>query len=364
MATAEVPGGGGARRGSGHQLLFSLKHRVQTRVRLARMRPRRSRALAALVALVGAHPEVRVTVDPDAPGSADPAARGTEGSMGGSPSSGPGARVLVILHVFYVDLWPELRQAVRFIPEPVDVVVTLVRGVSDDAAAGIVADVPEAVVRVVENRGRDIWPMLQVLDLLPGHDVVLKLHTKKSPHMRGGDRWRQDLIAGLCGSAEQIARITRLLRTQPRVGMVAPGGNVFGREFLGGNSARMSELAARADVRIDADRVWFPAGSMFWARADVLADLVRLGLTADDFEPEVGTIDGTTAHALERYLGVVLAARDLAVVEAPLVDRLLAAGATEAAEEVAGRAAQGAGPVIGRGDHGARHGAGHGDGEP
>jgi lipopolysaccharide biosynthesis protein len=306
MAGAAAVSGGGARRGGGRQLLFSLKHRVQTRVRLARMRPRRSRALAALVGQVEAHPSRRGADEP--------------------PSTGRHARVLVILHVFYADLWPELRVAVGRIPEPVDVVVTLVRGVSDDVAARIGADLPGAVVRVVENRGRDIWPMLQVLDLLPGHDIVLKLHTKRSPHMRSGDQWRRDLIAGLCGSSEQISGISRLLRTQPLVGMVAPGGNVFGREFLGANTRRVSALAARADVPFDADRLWFPAGSMFWARAEVLAEAARLGLTAEDFEPEAGTIDGTTAHAVERYLGVVLAARDLAIVESPLVERLLEVG--------------------------------------
>ena len=86
--------------------------------------------------------------------------------------------------MYYPELWEEIADRVERIPEDADLVVTLVEGRADQLAESITARFPGSVVRIVENRGRDLWPLLQVLDLVPGHDAVLKLHTKRSPHMR------------------------------------------------------------------------------------------------------------------------------------------------------------------------------------
>ena len=53
----------------------------------------------------------------------------------------------------------------------------------------------------------------------------------------------------------------------------------------------------------------FPAGSMFWGRAAAFTPLLDVEESLLDFEPELGRIDGTTAHALERLMGAVAEAR-------------------------------------------------------
>ena len=143
-------------------------------------------------------------------------------------------------------------------------------------------------------------------------------------------QWRRELLDGVCGSVDQVGRILALLRADQRIGMVVPPGNVLGREFLGANGPALDSLVRRGGLAYEPSRLWFPAGSMFWARADALAPLAALGLGAEDFGDETGAIDGTLPHAIERYLGVVVASQGRAVVEATEVAQLL----TEAAVEV------------------------------
>lgn len=281
-------------------LASSARHRVVTRVQLLRMAPRRARARRAL----------RLASRPDT----------------GDPGLGVG-RALVVAHVYYPELWAELVDRIRHVPGDVDLVVTLVRGRAEHLAGPIRAQFPDAHVRVVANRGRDAWPLLQVLDLVPGHDAVLKLHTKRSPHMRSGDAWRRDLLDGLCASTEQAGSILALLRSDRRIGVVAAPRNVLGREFMGTNAERVAWLVARSGRAHDPGRLWFPAGSMFWARAEVLLPLADLGLRAEDFDEETGATDGTLPHALERFLGVVAETEGLAVIESSEVAGLLARAA-------------------------------------
>jgi lipopolysaccharide biosynthesis protein len=65
-------------------------------------------------------------------------------------------------------------------------------------------------------------------------------------------------------------------------------------------------LAARMDLRAPLPpTIDFPVGTMFWARPEALAPLLRLGLNLDDYPDEPLAEDGTILHALERLLPLV-----------------------------------------------------------
>ncbi|MDH3959561.1 MAG: rhamnan synthesis F family protein, partial [Actinomycetota bacterium] len=120
-------------------------------------------------------------------------------------------------------------------------------------------------------------------------------------------------------------RILGQLGSDPRIGIVAPARSVLGSEFLGPNRGAVEVLSRTGGRPFDPDALWFPSGSMFWSRTEVLTPLADLRLAAADFGVETGAVDGTLAHAVERYLGVLAATQDLAVIEVPDMDRLLAA---------------------------------------
>lgn len=245
-----------------------------------------------------------------------------------------GRRVLVIAHVFYPDLWDELADRIEMIEEPFDLAVSLVAERSDGLLDTIHARFPQAIIETFGNRGRDMLPLLQMLDLgiVGDYDAVLKVHTKKSAHRRDGRRWRAQLLDALCPSPAGIELMIELLRTDPTVGMIAPTGHVLGLEFWGTNGKLIDAIASRVPLGYDPDRVWFAAGSMFWIRPELLRSLMLPNLTEDDFEYEVAALDGTTAHALERYIGVIVSAAHQQVVTTDEVAGRLA-GALAAAHE-------------------------------
>jgi lipopolysaccharide biosynthesis protein len=107
--------------------------------------------------------------------------------------------------------------------------------------------------------------------------------------------------------------------------MIAPQGAVLGREFWGSNGPMVDALAARTGIAVSPERGWFPGGSMFWSRPAPLNMLRRTQLTIEDFEHEAVSIDGTTAHAMERFLGMLIAESGLVVVGADEVAGRLAA---------------------------------------
>ena len=62
---------------------------------------------------------------------------------------------------------------------------------------------------------------------------------------------------------------------------------------------------------------------MFIARTDALQPLVSLGLSLEDFEFELGQVDGTLPHALERWVGVAVQSQGYKQAQASGDERLV-----------------------------------------
>ncbi|MBU6147809.1 MAG: hypothetical protein KGP10_06520 [Actinomycetales bacterium] len=231
------------------------------------------------------------------------------------------AAVLVIAHVHYPALWADLAERIGRLPMPYDLIVSVTRGHGEHALPAIRASHPDAQVDVVPNQGRDWAPLVSAASrgLLTGYAAVAKVHTKRSEHRLRGHTWRLDLLDGVFPSPPATQRMVDLLIEDAQVGMIVPGGHVSGPGHWGSNQGCVEALACRLPLPFRPDRLAFPAGSMFWCRPSVLARLADLHLTTHHFELEVGQFDGTTAHALERLVGVMCTADGLDVIEHPQV---------------------------------------------
>jgi lipopolysaccharide biosynthesis protein len=219
----------------------------------------------------------------------------------------------VVVHVFYVDLLPEILDSLKTIPVPFDLLLT-------NASGGLVEpDVSELPlarsVRVfdVDNHGRDILPLVLLVNagLLDGYEIVCKVHTKKSPWREehdvlggSGEAWRSGFLEGLFGSRTNVERILSTFATDRTVGSITTPGNIVGPEHWGGDRHIVESLLRRLELR-SSDELRFNAGSIYWISGFLVRGLRSLDLSEQDFEPEEGQIDGTTAHAVERIIGIL-----------------------------------------------------------
>jgi lipopolysaccharide biosynthesis protein len=220
-------------------------------------------------------------------------------------------RVALHGHFYYMDHLGDFMRALTANAQPYRLILTTD---STEKAAEITARLGasglEADIRVVPNRGRDIAPFLTILrEAIGSYDLLGHVHGKRSFHVdpEFGDRWRTFLWQHLIGDKMPMVDIIRqAFAEDPTLGLVFPED-----PFLIGweeNLEIAQELAARIGLGLPLSAgIDFPVGTMFWARPEALAPLLRLGLTSDDYPPEPLPIDGTILHALERLLPNVAA---------------------------------------------------------
>jgi len=243
--------------------------------------------------------------------------RGLPNRVTGSDPDADTPRILVLAHVHYPELWGDIDERLGRIHEPFDLLVTVTEGVAESIIPTIARRHRTASIEIVPNRGRDWGPAVFVAGkgLLSGYDAVAKVHTKKSEHRIDGDAWRLELLDGVFESPDAIRRIVDLLSLNRSIGVVIPTGHLVGTEHWGSDLGIVEALAARLPMAFDPDELRFVQGSMFWCRPWLLERLADLNLEWDDFEVEGGQYDGTTAHALERMVGVMCQVAGLDVVE-------------------------------------------------
>ncbi len=223
-------------------------------------------------------------------------------------------RVGVMAHVYYADLIEEFAETLSQVPLPFTLLVSVV----DDATAEqarqrfqALPNVQHLLVRQVENRGRDIAPLLVTFhEEIMALDLIGHIHTKKSLYTGNEqEQWRRYLLDRLYGSRQRLAWLLGMFQADPGLGMIYPesyaGMPLWGHTLLS-NGPACDQLARRLGIALDPQRYLdFPAGSMFWARVSALRPLYELKLRQEDFPVEQGQVDGTLHHAVERMLAVV-----------------------------------------------------------
>jgi hypothetical protein len=173
----------------------------------------------------------------------------------------------------------------------------------------------------VPNRGRDVAPFL--LRALPaalanGHQQFVKVHTKVSGHLTDGEPWGNHLVNSLL-CPDFLKSLADRLTRNTSLGLIAPNGSLLPCTLsLDQNSQHLLDLCRLYDIpprSILNSR--FIAGTMMAGRLEALRPLLQNPLSLDSFEQEAGQTDGTRAHAMERWIGVLAKHNDWTIEELP-----------------------------------------------
>lgn len=225
----------------------------------------------------------------------------------------------VVCHVYYPELLDELIWSAARAPFVDRVIITCPRERHPPILERVAVsrrNFPNIslTVEAFENSGRDISPFLKMLrhPWVQDADLVLKIHSKRSPHLPAGDgdRWRKSLLDGL--APPQKARRDGLscvlaaakLREAPQ--LIWPARWAYSVESWGANRAAAVSLMHFHRYRIRGPLV-FPAGSMFWCNRAFITELSAPSSPTEvlQFGTAEPLLDGAVAHAVERYLGLL-----------------------------------------------------------
>jgi GT2 family glycosyltransferase len=229
-------------------------------------------------------------------------------------------RIALVFHVFYTDIWPELCGYLQQLDCDYDLFVTVTDRCSDAEAAEMLQAFAKMHLYRVENRGRDIKPFVEVLDIIgtKTYRYLCKLHTKKTGESALGNVWRKLLYFDMLGSRETVQSILDLFESQPDVGIVTGKSAILdSSRYDYDNAPRVKTLARQSGTPFK-EEYDFPGGTMFWIRTELLDPLVRLYREGHlHFEEELGQIDHTLAHAIERFFGVIAQSQGQTLAKSP-----------------------------------------------
>lgn len=222
-------------------------------------------------------------------------------------------RVCVHIHCYFKEIFPQLLSCIL----KIDAKVSLCVSVPNEETEKYIIQTTkkmgfiQVVVKVVENRGRDIAPMLiDFAENIMESDVALHLHTKKSIEKEDfGRAWLKDILSNLCCTKFYIYNILKVFANNPHIGAIAPEPYHAVVPYMTWGDNKNLAKKILPDLQcffdIDGHPLIFPAGSMFWFRPDALKPLFKKGFRYEDFPEEPISDDGTLAHTLERCLNII-----------------------------------------------------------
>ncbi|MEE0935636.1 MAG: rhamnan synthesis F family protein [Methanobrevibacter sp.] len=231
-------------------------------------------------------------------------------------------KVLVIVHLYYEDIWEYAFNYLKNVPNYIDVLITTdtcdkKEFFEENIGKNLQNDV---TVIKVEPRGRDMAALLVgARDIVKNYDYFCFMHDKKSQgkeYITVGATFRDVLWENNLASPNYINDIIKEFDDNPSLGLLVPPkiyhGTYFNDYITSFWSANLKEAKEVLDQmgivsKINKSIGPLSIGNCFWAKYDALEPLFALCWDYDDFPKEPMPGNGTVSHALERIYGYVAA---------------------------------------------------------
>jgi lipopolysaccharide biosynthesis protein len=205
-----------------------------------------------------------------------------------------------------------------------DLFISINEGRERELMPAIARLAPGANIFVFADKGRDARPFLYILERIidHGYRYFVKLPAGRNLDRANGGEPRDEGVSpmlALCRSAV----MREFFAKHPRIGLLAPAGQVRSSTRdpgSAGNLAWLVQLCRELELGEAPCEFFFVGNNMYAGRVDALESLTQVNRFGDRFEEELDQLDGTLAHALERFVGVMLANQGLSIAQVSLVD--------------------------------------------
>jgi lipopolysaccharide biosynthesis protein len=205
--------------------------------------------------------------------------------------------------MFYPDLWSTLDSYLDNIKCKFDLYINAVIDNYDkDVIHKIVDKYPNAKIIKNINKGRDIGGLITMSKYIikNQYDSVYFIHTKKSPHLKSGNTWRNDMLIALMGDENKVNNLIKDIRYY-EFGLITPG--LYKTNSMGSNHNNLRRLMQLYKIDYDLKQLEFSAGTFFLCSAELIE---QIGMLTDLSYFEDGSdLDGQMAHAFERFLPIL-----------------------------------------------------------
>ena len=217
--------------------------------------------------------------------------------------------IAVQMHLFYEDLIDYIVNKTNNIPTKFDLFITI-------TSPGIYNNIKNYIKRyskannfeilIVENRGRDILPLLtQFKNKFRLYKYLCHVHSKKSQHFEElGLSWRNYLFNNLLGNTTIISEIINDFENNEKLGFIFPEAfyRVIEPFYIISNETRiwMEFIFYKLFPNYKMGKLLnFPAGNMFWAKIDAIFQIFKCDFNKY-FPLENNQTRDTFMHGMER----------------------------------------------------------------
>ena len=228
--------------------------------------------------------------------------------------------VLVIIHLYHMDLIEDIVRCLKNIPCNFDICISSDPSDLDEIKNVFTDNFPQSKVTVkcVVNLGYDIAPfVITFREEIMQYPLVCKIHGNELNHDMDIDTWRHHGLGNLLGSKYIINDILNAFYTNENLGILSPVqlGSVLSEGSWGNNYDNARKWLKKMrfpDILLK--EIEFSSGSMFWFKPAAMHKLFECGLTYNDFihsmdMPPNGrnkVVDGTLAQMINQiFVGLV-----------------------------------------------------------